>query len=86
MLGGCSGDKNKDVPTSESLQKESKQSEVEGDLHKETGVLGPTTGKKSLALVAEAAYKEGAGCHPIEKCNLLATIETVFRQNESYDV
>jgi hypothetical protein len=39
-----------------------------------------------LALVAEAAYKEGAGCHPIEKCNLLATIETVFRQNESYDV
>jgi hypothetical protein len=33
MLGGCSGDKNKDVPTSESLQKESKQSEVEGDLH-----------------------------------------------------
>lgn len=46
MLGGCSGDKNKDVPTSESLQKESKQSEVEGDLHKETGALGPATGKK----------------------------------------
>ena len=46
MLGGCSGDKNKDVSNSESLQKESKKSEVEGDLHKETGVLGPATGKK----------------------------------------
>jgi hypothetical protein len=46
MLGGCSGDKNKDVSSSESQQKESKQSEVEGDLHKETGVPGPATGKK----------------------------------------
>jgi len=46
MLGGCSGDKSKDVPASESLHKESKKSEVEGDLNKDAGVLGPATGEK----------------------------------------
>jgi hypothetical protein len=46
MLGGCSGDKSKDVPASESLQKESKKSVLEGDLNKDTDELGPATGKK----------------------------------------
>jgi hypothetical protein len=80
MLGGCSGDKNKDVSSSESQQKESKQSEVEGDLHKEMSQVQQQE-KKSVALVAEAAYKEGTGCHPIEKDNLLAAIYGFVIQN-----
>jgi len=46
MIGGCSGDKSKDVPASESLQKESKKPEEEGDLKKDTGDIGPATGEK----------------------------------------
>ena len=46
VLGGCSGDKSKDVPASQALQKESKKSVLEGDLNKDTGDLGPATGKK----------------------------------------
>lgn len=46
MLGGCSGDKSKDVPASEALHKDSKKSAMGGELNKDKGDLGPATGKK----------------------------------------